>query len=60
MGNVRRRVGALERQTGADKPRQRTVIRDEHGHELWPMGRPRQGDVTREIFIGGIDIKEDI
>lgn len=58
MGDVKRRVGNLEKRADLAVPR-RAVVRDDLGHELWPMGRRADGPVF-EIRVHGVDLERDI
>jgi hypothetical protein len=55
---VRTRLERLERQADA-KGGRILVIRDDHGHEIWPLGWRKGADV-QEIKIGGLDIEKDL
>ena len=57
MTGLKRRIEKLERQR---PPRRRLVVRDECGHELYPLGKPRPGDAPDVVQIGGICLERDI
>ncbi len=58
MGRIESRVTALERKHDANGGRI-LVVRDDHGHEIWPLGWRKGADV-QEIRIGGLDLERDV
>ena len=56
---VKARIGALERKADAVTSGRILVVRDDHGHEIWPLGWRKDADV-QEIRIGGIDLERDL
>lgn len=54
---LKRRIEKLERH---QPPRRRLVARDECGHEMYPLGKPRPGDAPDVVQIGGICLERDI